>query len=173
MDDLVRVREMDYTKTSYPNNYFDVVFAVESVCYAHPKSLFLKEAYRVLKRGGVLLISDGYCVRKPRNGSEKGIIKRFCENWRLPKLCEYKSMTRDIQKVGFRKVNVWDMTKAVRPSFKDIQLLVGLARPFEILNRYWHNPIIENIVANATALEMSIKGVEAGLMGHFTHVARK
>src|ERR1051325_1050964 len=39
----------DYTSTAFPNETFDVVWAIESVCYAPVKSAFFEEAFRVLR----------------------------------------------------------------------------------------------------------------------------
>ena len=58
MHKKVSFEQKDYTNTLYPANSFDVVWAVESVCYADDKSDFLKEAHRILKHGGRLIIAD-------------------------------------------------------------------------------------------------------------------
>jgi cyclopropane fatty-acyl-phospholipid synthase-like methyltransferase len=44
VDHLTKFTLEDYTKTGFADNSFDVVFAIESVCYAYPKYVFLREA---------------------------------------------------------------------------------------------------------------------------------
>ena len=46
----VNFQLMDYTKTTFADASFDVVWACESVSSATDKSLFIKEAYRILKK---------------------------------------------------------------------------------------------------------------------------
>jgi len=54
----VSFQQGSYMKTSYSKNYFDRIFALESVIYSPNKNEFLKEMYRILKPGGKLVILD-------------------------------------------------------------------------------------------------------------------
>jgi ubiquinone/menaquinone biosynthesis C-methylase UbiE len=54
----VRFQQGSYMKTSYKDNYFDRVFALESVIHSPNKKEFLKEMYRILKPGGKIVILD-------------------------------------------------------------------------------------------------------------------
>ncbi len=51
----------DYHDLSrFENRSFDIVFVVEALCYSTDKDKVLAEVYRVLKKGGVFIIFDGY-----------------------------------------------------------------------------------------------------------------
>ena len=54
----VRFQQGSYMKTSYSKNYFDRIFALESVIYAPNKKEFVKEMYRILKPNGKIVILD-------------------------------------------------------------------------------------------------------------------
>lgn len=55
---LATFEPMDYTQTRFPDDHFDVVWAIESMQTATDKTLFFKEMQRVLKPGGRLLMAD-------------------------------------------------------------------------------------------------------------------
>jgi cyclopropane fatty-acyl-phospholipid synthase-like methyltransferase len=48
VQDKVEFRIQNFLHTRFPNDYFDVVWAIESVCHAENKKEFLVEAYRIL-----------------------------------------------------------------------------------------------------------------------------
>ncbi len=54
----VRFQQGSYMKTSYKKNYFDRIFALESVIYSPNKKEFVKEMYRILKPNGKIVILD-------------------------------------------------------------------------------------------------------------------
>ncbi len=155
---------MDYTETTFPDNYFDVVFGIESVCYAYPKSRFLKEVYRILKPGGKLMITDGYCQRLPKTSMEKGLVKRFCEGWKLEEMMQYQQMTKEIIKVGFKDVSVEEKTEMVKKSFGWMRVIILISKPLLF---------IKVIGDNVASLRAGIEGVESGLFGYFTHMGTK
>ncbi|MCD6573166.1 MAG: methyltransferase domain-containing protein [Thermoplasmata archaeon] len=63
---------MDYMETSFPSNYFDGVFALESISYAPNKKDFIKEMHRILKPGGRIIII-GPAIKKRLNDFMKKV----------------------------------------------------------------------------------------------------
>lgn len=173
LDRVVQFLVEDYTQTTFPNNYFDVVYAIESVCYAYPKRDFLKESYRLLKPGGVLVISDGYCQRKPRNMEEKLLISKFCSGWRLKELIIFDEMSLMIKKVNFRQIVVEDKTSAVKHSLDRMAWLIWLAKPIVFISNYLPFSWLTMVRDNTQSMEASRLGVELGLLGYYIHVAVK
>lgn len=163
----------DFTKTSFADRSFDVVFAVESVCHSRPKSAFLREAYRLLKVGGRLVILDGYCRRAAKDRAERELLRGFCRAWRLEELVETRSMTAAIRRAGYQSALQIELTDEVRPTLVRMRMLVGLARPLVWLSRYWSLDVLETIADNARAMSATIEGVRQGLMGYYAHVAVK
>jgi cyclopropane fatty-acyl-phospholipid synthase-like methyltransferase len=54
----IHFQQGSYMKTSYIKNYFDRIFALESVIYSPNKKEFVKEMNRILKPNGKIIIID-------------------------------------------------------------------------------------------------------------------
>lgn len=163
----------DYTKTGFEPNSFDLVFGIESVCYAKPKASFLKEAWRVLKPGGKLVVTDGYRRRGVKGQTERQIMRDFCEGWRLAGLVSYQDMERVISAGGFRNVEIEDKTQEIEMSLNKMRELVWWWKVGEVTLGWLNLPVIEMARTNAKAMNAWIGGIESGLFGYFTHVAIK
>ena len=66
----------DASKLDYPDNTFDVVLSVEAISHYRDVDNFLEESFRVSRRGGVLIVSDG------NNGANPRIRRKTHEIWR-------------------------------------------------------------------------------------------
>lgn len=163
----------DYTKTGLDDNSFDVVYGMESVCYANPQSNFLREAYRLLKPGGTLVLTDGYRKRAVLE-VEKGLMHKFLQGWKLETLAANKSLLQSLKEVGFVEIIEEEVTEKTQMSVHRMRKLVWLWNKVGERVLGWHKtPIIRAARDNAQAMEAWINGIERGLFGYFTHVARK
>lgn len=106
----------DYTKTNFPDSTFDIVWAIESVCHAIDKRDFLKEAYRVLKTGGCLVLADGFIERETNNNSEKSKLNNFIIGMSLDNLAESKNFEKNMIEVGFKNIKNIDKTDSILPT---------------------------------------------------------
>lgn len=154
----------DYTKTTFKDNYFDIVFGLESICYAYPKENFLAEAKRILKPNGKLIIADGYRIRKEKNNQEKSITKNFCSGWKLEELIEESLMSQKIINSGFKMQKKLDMTNNLTISKRRFKLLGFIGQFF---------PFLPGVGDNVLAIKSVLKGLEVGLFGYFIHQAIK
>lgn len=122
---LASFKEMDYTKTTFPDNTFDFVWAIESMQTAKDKSLFLKEAYRVLKTGGKLLVGDCFKSYEYRIEDEKHVQIMF-NGWAVADVVTSETFCNLGKPVGFSLVKEIDVTNEVRPSVNRL-FLSGIA----------------------------------------------
>jgi len=106
----------DYLNTVFPDNEFDGIFALESVCYAKNHQAFISEMHRILKPGGRLVIVDSFRTHSPLNYINRKFYRQFCESFgitSLEKVTKYKDFLKE---KGFTKIYIRDISKSVRPS---------------------------------------------------------
>lgn len=172
---LVDVAVMDFSALTFPDATFDLVYAVESIVHAHAKnkSLFLNEAYRVLKPGGRLVIADGYASRLPKTPKEQAVFQNLQWGFCLPPVITGDTMTREIQSVGFIRVQKILKTKETWPSVRYFGRLANLVMPRAKILSFVPNPYIQAIYRNAVALAAVKRSYELGLGEYAIHTARK
>jgi ubiquinone/menaquinone biosynthesis C-methylase UbiE len=56
----IQFKQGTYMNSNYPDNFFDKIFALESVIYAPNKVEYLNEIYRILKPNGRIIIVDTF-----------------------------------------------------------------------------------------------------------------
>jgi len=81
VEKLVTFYKMDFLNTSFADNSFDVVWAIEAVCHANDKKKFIMEAFRLLKKNGRLIIADGFAAKNNYNAEENKLMKKWLNGW--------------------------------------------------------------------------------------------
>lgn len=117
--DRIEIAQLDYEKTRLPSASFDAAYAIESACYAHgaDKTAFLKEAHRLLRPGGRLVVVDGFL----RSGShmhpmQRRIFDRMCECWVIESWGELDRVEAQLRLLGFRDIRLEECQFRVAPS---------------------------------------------------------
>ncbi|MBI2675645.1 MAG: methyltransferase domain-containing protein [Candidatus Aenigmarchaeota archaeon] len=105
----------NFMDTGFPDGSFDAIWAIESVCHADRKADFMKEAYRVLKEGGRIVIADGFKAEGIEPEEEK-LLEKMIRGWSVPNLSTVNAFCRSMRKVGFRNVKMTDETLHILPS---------------------------------------------------------
>ncbi len=158
----------DYTNTGFADGSFDVVWGVESVCHANVKLEFLKEAYRLLKKDGILLVCDGFKKRQPQTPEEERDVHKFEEGLALPKMVLIEEFRRDVETAGFQNIKFWDKTAEVIPSCKKLYNMCRFSYPLlRLVKQFKQNSkTLEVLDKNAGAGVAQYKLVKVGIAGY-------
>ncbi len=114
--DKVKFEVADFCATPFDDNSFDVVWALESSCHALDKSALIKEAYRVLRPGGRLVVCDGFLLQREFNEHQWAAVVACLNGWAVPNLCTREEFTGYLTQAGFNDINVHDITAQTLPS---------------------------------------------------------
>jgi tocopherol O-methyltransferase len=134
---------MDYTKTSFADESFDVVWAIESVCHAKDKRDFIREAWRVLKKGGRLVVADGFNVRNEYTDKERTLLDKMVNGWAVSSMESIPNFQRYLEEQGFTAINQRDCTHYVLPSSRRLFLYSFPALAWSKIGEYlgWSTPV--------------------------------
>jgi tocopherol O-methyltransferase len=111
--------QKDYTNTSYPPGSFDVIWAIESVCYCDDKKIFLKEAIRLLKPGGRLIIADFFKTEN-LNPEDGCLVQTWAHGWAVNDFSTIEEFQAKLFEDNFRNITIIDATQAIMPSAKKL-----------------------------------------------------
>jgi len=119
LSDKLLFEQKDYTNTFYPANSFDVVWAIESVCYADDKSKFLREAYRILKPGGRLIVAD-FFKSKNLKWLDEEQVQQWAHGWAVNDFVTAEEFNVKLKENNFENIKLIDATDAIMPSAKKL-----------------------------------------------------
>lgn len=123
---LVDFKVIDYCATDFPDSSFDVVWGCESICYAEDKQKFTKEAWRLLKPGGRLVVADGFVNKSEYN--ERPIIRKWLDGWQVKNLVSPKRFENLLRLEGFVNIRYRDISKNVAHSSRRLLKYYFLAK---------------------------------------------
>jgi ubiquinone/menaquinone biosynthesis C-methylase UbiE len=116
--DKVKFRVANFLNLPFDDQSFDVVWCIESVCHANEKGDFLKEAFRVLKKSGTLVVADFFRTEKDPSLDTGQWMKRWANAWAIPDFEKLSSFESKAFQNGFSSVTNFDITKPIYPTAK-------------------------------------------------------
>lgn len=139
---LVKFEQNDFTSTNYPDGSFDVIWAIESVCHATDKSQFLKEAFRLLKKGGRLIMAD-FFKKENLAGKDAELIQRWANGWAIDDFATIEKFTTQLNETGFTTSKIENATTAIRRSAKRLYISYFPGAVGGFLYRLFHRKATE------------------------------
>jgi cyclopropane fatty-acyl-phospholipid synthase-like methyltransferase len=116
LSERVVFEQASYTSTEFSDNSFDVVWALESLCHATDKVAFYREAGRLLRPGGRLIVAE--YIRKARGYTEmqERLLYSWLNGWAIPDLDSREEHLSNLAAAGLAQCTCDDVTTHVRPS---------------------------------------------------------
>ena len=134
VEHLVRFQTADYTQTRFPDNHFDVVWAIESMQTAANKSSFFKEISRILQPGGRLLIADVF-KRGQWDIGQTPVMQTMLNGWAMSDIISIEQLQKTGKKYNFALSQNKCVTRAVVPSIKRYYRFAWLG----MIGTKWYN----------------------------------
>jgi cyclopropane fatty-acyl-phospholipid synthase-like methyltransferase len=162
IDEQLSFEVMDYCNTSFGDASFDVVWGCESICYAEDKEQFIKEAYRLLKPGGRLVIADGFVTTFENN--DNPVIRQWLDGWQVNYLETPDRFTSFMKEAGFADVSFRNISKEAAHSSKRLNRFYYLASLYLLWKKIkFSKPATEMQKKNIAACKFQYKGLKKGL----------
>ncbi len=128
----IRMHLADYAATSLPDGLYDAVCLVESACHAEGpvKQAVLREAHRLLRPGGTLVMVDGM-LRGPlreRGWAGRGVAhlyRSWCRNWAVPEMARLDLLPQALARSGFEPPLIEDWSWRIAISVAHVPLLAS------------------------------------------------
>ena len=84
LGDQINFAEGDFTSVPLSSGSLDAVYSVEAVCHAVDPEKYFKEASRLLRKGGKLILVDDYQAARPFTKHEQKWLDAYVEGWYVP-----------------------------------------------------------------------------------------
>jgi cyclopropane fatty-acyl-phospholipid synthase-like methyltransferase len=110
--------EQDYTNTRFENESFTLIWACESMCHASEKINFYKEACRLLKPGGRLIIADYFRNERPLTPEGEILLHHWLNGWSIKDIDTVDEHRSNAMQCGFTDFIIEDITRFTKPSLK-------------------------------------------------------
>jgi cyclopropane fatty-acyl-phospholipid synthase-like methyltransferase len=134
---LVDFKLEDYSQTSFPDQTFDVIWAIESVTSAQDKAKFAHEANRILKSGGVLVMADYF--RVPEKADKYNWLDKWRLTWSLAPIITLEEFKYILENEGLKFNQSQDFTREITPTSRRMFFASLAATIPSVLYNAFHN----------------------------------
>ncbi|MBX2814851.1 MAG: class I SAM-dependent methyltransferase [Saprospiraceae bacterium] len=127
----------DFTNTPFAEGSFDVIWACESICHAAEKSDFYREASRLLKPGGRIVVAEYLRRSRTLSESEEFLLRqKWLKNWAIADIDTADEHQQNLEQAGFGAVEIKNVSDAVRVSLRNLHEKCTRSYPIGLLLKW-------------------------------------
>lgn len=134
--ELVNFEVADFCATPFADASFDVVWALESSCHALNKGDFLREAWRVLRPGGRIVVCDGFVLQRQFNQHQWQAVVTCLNGWAVPNLCSRDEFSGLLEQHGFQAIVCHDITAQTQASVEHMYKVAKRLKPVQTISQW-------------------------------------
>ncbi|MFN2494796.1 MAG: cyclopropane-fatty-acyl-phospholipid synthase family protein [Pseudonocardiaceae bacterium] len=131
----VQFEQADYAATSFVDASFDVVWALESLCHAPSKAAFYREAARLLRPGGRVIVAEYVRTARPVDPTGERLLHEWLDGWAIPDIDSPDEHLSHLAAAGFTDARLDDVTAHTRPSLRRLYRMAYYTFPLAVLGR--------------------------------------
>lgn len=166
----------DYHNLSrYKSESFDLVFEVEALCYSIKKEIVLAQINRILKKGGIFIVFDGY-LNKTENelthveATARALVEK---GMALSEFESYRSFIDKVKTAGLEIVREENLSEAVLPTMYRFEKLAAKFFKHKFLTRILKIILPKEFLYNAIAGYLLPTVMKAGIACYMLTVIKK
>jgi tocopherol O-methyltransferase len=154
--DRAHFHQLDGLHTGYPDNSYDVVWAVESLMHIEDRPAFFAEVMRLLRPGGTLAVATWSVRDGALDDEERELVRQILHHQVMPSFSSLEEHVRMGVEAGFADVEFVDWSGAVAnswdPDFALIQQIeagrsemrrLARERGVDVLGFFYAGPIMK------------------------------
>ena len=165
----------DYQRLAFADGSFDLVFAIECLCYARNLGAVLAEAFRVLRPGGRLVLTDGF--RRP--GLEQlepamQVAAHLVElSMNVEQFWDVDVFVQTARRAGFCVQEQSDLSDAIQPNLRRLQRIARLYLRWPGLARRLTRLLPPYLVRHAVTGLLGAETLKSQAQGYYALVLEK
>jgi SAM-dependent methyltransferase len=109
------------------------VWALESLCHAPDKSQFYREAARLLRPGGRLIIAEYVRRSRALARAEERLLREWFRGWAIPDLDTQEEHLKAASEAGFVDAQLLDYTHVTRRSLQRLYRIAQASKPLALV----------------------------------------